>query len=464
MAEKVHKLSWVIVGQELERIKKLEHNVGQCGTFMHIGSIPFYVKGYPKGLTYKNCFEIALCFNITQHDIYKMSIQVSCIIDEIGYIKTTTAYGNRKIILNAPPEWNQLKDLSCITINLGFKILSLSNKNYENIKDTEWNKYFNDLKYIKTFNGSLGKSDISALKKYKFKENKNSSHFYIGKIPFCIQLYPKGLYNENYSSLYLNCDAQGLNILKMDIWYQIKIPELGYTYIKTNEYYNFPKGFGISTNAIKSDELLSLNDFRIDITFQILSITNTDGNIIPHNNWHKYIRNTNDKKPTCIQPEIEPNIVSLKQEIILLKANNNALKGQIAYMKGTEINELKNENALLKERLMENDKQIITLKYEYDNQITNIMQKLKVLDTKYNALKQLIKKDNEVLLFLKSINMGLYYHLFCEQGFDSINDLKYITKDMLNDMGIIKMAHYSKILAGIKQYTINNANGETSSY
>ena len=89
------------------------------------------------------------------------------------------------------------------------------------------------------------------------------------------------------------------------------------------------------------------------------------------------------------------------------------------------------------------------------------MKNVQSLEEKFNEFRKLINGDS-VLLFLKSINMDQYYNLFNQQGFHTINDLECITKDTLQDMGINKVAHYTKILNAIKKYKNNNDNNGES--
>jgi len=410
MSKKLYKLNWVITGNELKRIKLIKtHKLGQSGSFMHVGSIPFYVKVYPKGVTNEKRFEIGLHFNTTQHNIRKMKLDISCIIPEISYIERTCAVGHTKVMLSDPPRWNRLKHLKCITVRLAFNIIDVVTRDGKSIRDTQWNGYFSVLKYIKRFNGSLGKNEMNKLKNYKFLQNKSSSCFYIGKIPFRLEIYPKGSPGcENFFDVKLNCAAQKLDISKMYIWWRICLHELGYTFIGTHEFTDFPAAKGIP-NLIKSDELLNLDALKIDVMCQILSLTNKGGNNINQKNWNQYICNNDEQKQN------DRNGILLTQKL------------------AKEVNVLKRK-------------------------LSNVENKLYNLENKYNVLVKSVKKNDAIALFLQSINMEEYYDIFITEGFETMNSLKNITKDILTSIGITKVGHYTTILNAIKNYDFKGIN------
>jgi len=415
MSKKLYKLNWVITGNELKRIKLIKtHKLGQSGSFMHVGSIPFYVKVYPKGVTNEKRFEIGLHFNTTQHNIRKMKLDISCIIPEISYIERTCAVGHTKVMLSDPPRWNRLKHLKCITVRLAFNIIDVVTRDGKSIRDTQWNGYFSVLKYIKRFNGSLGKNEMNKLKNYKFLQNKSSSCFYIGKIPFRLEIYPKGSPGcENFFDVKLNCAAQKLDISKMYIWWRIYFHELGYTFVGFGEFTDFPTAEGIC-NLIKSDELLNLNALKMDVMCQILSLTNKEGVNISEEHWNQYICNNNEEK----QNKNHENVIMLQQKVTENKREINALKGRL-----------------------------FDLEYKLYN-----------LENKHNVLMKSVKNNDAIALFLQSINMTIYYDLFIKEGFETMNDLKNITKDILISIGITKVGHYTRILNAIKNYDSNSVN------
>ena len=149
----------------------------------------------------------------------------------------------------------------------------------------------------------------------------------------------------------------------------------------------------------------------------------------------------------------------MKQELMMLKMSNESLKTEINVLKENKnMDELiiKKSNEILEEKVGDLLRQMTALKEEYNNELTLMKKKLNILDKQYNDIKKVINKDDKVLLFLKSINMDMYYNILSEQGFNTMNDLKYITKEMLTEMGITRIAHYTKILAKINQYNINS--------
>ena len=190
-------------------------------------------------------------------------------------------------------------------------------------------------------NWSLNRDEIKKLKQLKFEQKIESNNIYIGQIPFCIELYPKGFGSENYIGLFLLCEAQGLDISEIVVWYCINIHEVGYRFITNMAYTNFPASFGIPFDLVKSIEILNLKNLKIETQFQILSLKDNDGNIINLNDWNKLFELKNDIKLLKIDNEARNQMVIQNQEII------NDLKKEIISLKiknDEDIKALKKDN------------------------------------------------------------------------------------------------------------------------
>ena len=502
MVENTQHIHWKISEKELQKIKTLEFKGNQFGPFIHVGSVPFYLRLCPKGIVTENEFEIYLYCNASQHKVSKIRIEFTCNISEINFNENNSKTYKRfpsTCKTRKSPKWDELERLDCISIHFSFRINNIWDNNDNIIPKIEWNNYLNTLKVVKEFKWSLNINEINELKQYKLKQKLNSNPVYIGRIPFSINLYPKGSYVENEVSIYLNCEAQGLNISELYVWYQLRVNPIAFCDTYEHRFANFPCGYGLQKRNLKTDQILELDHLSIEVTAQILNIKDKDGNDIEFGEWNKYIGSGNgeqkyneinfgnDYKSNDIINDIKNEIGILKakyaDDFKALQNENEILKQQYTDLKmdsnDAKIMELTHDITSLKQQInnMNNNgnnnnnmdainelkiqtqsinDDISALKDEWKTQFTKIIQ----LESKCNELFKSMQNDDEILTFLKSINMHRYYNIFNEQGFESTNDLKYITKDTLKDMGINKIAHYSKILDGIQNY--NNNDGQTN--
>ena len=110
-------------------------------------------------------------------------------------------------------------------------------------------------------------------------------------------------------------------------------------------------------------------------------------------------------------------------------------------------------NIMESRNIIKNDIGINDFQKQFSNELNGLKTKLHNLEAKYESF---MKKYHEIMVFLQSINLTEYFDLLVNEGFETINDLKYITKDVLKDIGINKSGHYLKILTGIKEYNIND--------
>ena len=373
-------IEWTIIDKELERIKVKEY---QYGPYIHVRSVPFYLKLYPKRELNADAFEIYLYCDASQHDISQIKLEQTQSIKEISYkesnINIYNKFPDRGRIIKSP-KWDELKDLNEISISVSFRIIDMWDNNNNIIPKIYWNKHLNPLTIIQTLKWSLNNHDMNQLKLLNFTQKMVSNYSYINQIPLRIGLYPKGFDSENNVEIFLECEAQGLDVSEIYIWYNMNIDILGFRFIFSNKYKDFPTGWGIPDNVIASNDILNLKHLKIDITFQILSLKDNDGNIIHHNDWN------NDNK-----------LFELKNDIDLLKIDNEARNLMIVQNQEI-INELEthseSQNQLnLKNQEMMNDlkKEIISLKIKNDQDI--------------KALKKYNKQNRyELIISFKSFN------------------------------------------------------------
>ena len=459
-----HEISWNIRDKELTRIKTLNHQKSQCGPFIHVGVLVFYLVVSPKGLYGGNHFEIYLhCCPGNELDILRMDLQFTCNINGTNYNKITTGIYNKfcqgiKICNNV--KWSTLKHLDSISINISFSIVKIFNKKGEIILKELWNKY-DDNKIIGNIYWKVEQNDISRMNKFKFKGKINSDIIYMGDIiPFCAQIYPKGFAIKNYVNIYL-CPLKihGLDVDKMEIWCHFKIKEIGYNFADVRTFEKFPGGWGIPNDYVKPNEILGLKELNIEVTFQILSIKNKNGNNLMKNilkrhicskdiinEESKWIRNDNG-----VIDGLKNEIKILKQRLMDTQNENKDVLNKVKQLDMELKHTINNIDNIVQSKL---DK----MKNELMTDINELKKTTNNLDNKCNRLQVTIQKNDKVLIFLKSINMDKYYDLFMDEGFETMNDLKNISIDILKDIGITKAGHYSKIFNELKQYNTNNNN------
>ena len=222
-----------------------------------------------------------------------------------------------------------------------------------------------------------------------------------------------GIYYEFVSddnpAIFLNIEAPDHNISEMLISRKVNIKEINYEWEKTVLFKGFPDRVrrGTPKKDINLIRIREESELTITVTFRIKKIVDVNQNSIPQNMWYDILSNT----------EYEH------------KQHN------IDYVVKRELNEFKefvfNQFQALKNQINKIEKDVHHIKQQ--------------LITKHNT------NDDEIILFLKEIELNEYYDVFTNNGIDTINDLKGLTKDDLIRIGIHKIGHRNRILNALKK-------------
>ena len=150
----------------------------------------------------------------------------------------------------------------------------------------------NDLHYIRWI---IKDKELDRIRDMNINDFELGPHKYIDTLPFHLGIYPFGKDNHNNSFIiYLYCDALYHNISKLNIKYTISIYEMNFTFTSTEDYTNFPRGWGSPSDLVKSNDIIKLNQITINAVFSILKMDDLNNNSIPKILWDKHLNINNN--------------------------------------------------------------------------------------------------------------------------------------------------------------------------
>ena len=272
----------------------------------------------------------------------------------------------------------------------------------------------------------IGK-ELDKFRECKFKDQREGPETILGTLPCALRVYPRGLQSENYVDIYLICEPLKHNILKLDIKHSFIIKEINYKSTRIDTYDDKNTIWGNKLKSIKTQQIITLNKITIVCEFQIMRLINRQNKIIPTKLWTKYINKYD--YPTNITSKSLNNINILSNE----NNTNNNINNNNNNINDNKYNKMSKEIEILK------------------NEIKKLKNECKIMKQEIRILKNGNKND-EIKVLLDNIGLDIYYDIFIDEGIETIDDIKSMSKSDLKDIGINKILHRNKIMNAVLKF------------